>query len=287
MRIAVLGAGIMGAPIARRLTEAGHGVRSWNRTRDKAEGLGCVVADEPGGAIEGAEVVITMLADGPAVDETMRAALAGAKPAPDAVWIQTSTVGIDWTRRLAELAAEHGLLYVDAPVLGTRKPAEEGQLAAVLAGPEQARPVVEEVLTPLTRKTVWLGEEVGDASALKLVVNHWIMNTLENIAETVALAQALGVDPQRFLESIEGGGMDMPYAHQKTATITAGDFTPSFTAKLAEKDVGLIVEAARAAGVELALAEATRARLGQAIELGHGDDDVSATYLATRPKTDN
>src|SRR5262245_42693677 len=148
MRIAVLGAGIMGGPMAHRLAEAGHDVQTWNRTREKAEGLGTAVADEPGQAIERAEVVITMLADGPSVDETIRAALAGGKTSADAVWIQTSTVGIDWTRRLAEVAAEHGLLYVDAPVLGTRKPAEEGQLAAVLAGPEQARPIVEEVLAP-------------------------------------------------------------------------------------------------------------------------------------------
>ena len=282
MRIAVLGTGLMGAPIARRLAEAGHDIHAWNRTTEKCEGLGATVAAEPGTAVEDAEVVITMLADRPSVDETMRTALADGRPRPAAVWFQMSTVGVDWTRRLAELAGEHGLLYVDSPVLGTRKPAEEGQLAALVSGPEAARPVVDEVLPAITRKAVWLGEDVGAASTLKLVLNHWTLITIENVVETIAIAEALGIDPERFLESITGGGMDMPYAHQKTASITAGDFTPSFTVNLAEKDVGLIVAAARAAGIEPSLAEATRNRLRQAIELGHGDDDLTATYLAAR-----
>lgn len=282
MRIAVLGTGLMGAPIARRLVEAGHDVRVWNRTTEKCEGLGATVAREPGAAVEEADVVVTMLADGPAVEETMHRALAGGRAVPAAVWIQMSTVGVDWTRRLAELAGEHGLLYVDSPVLGTRKPAEEGQLAALVSGPEAARPVLDEVLPAITRKAVWLGEDVGAASTLKLVLNHWTLITIENVVETIALAEALGIDPQNFLESIAGGGMDMPYAHQKTTTITAGDFTPSFTVNLAEKDVGLIVEAARAAGIEPSLAEAARNRLQRAIELGHGDEDLTATYLASR-----
>ena len=272
----------MGAPIARRLAGAGHDVRAWNRTPEKCEGLGATAALDPGAAIADADVVITMLADGPAVESTMTEALGATRPAGGAVWIQMSTVGVDWTRRLAQLADGNGLLYVDSPVLGTRKPAEEGQLAALVAGPEAARTVLDEVLPTITRKVVWLGEDVGAASTLKLVLNHWTLITIENVVETVALAEALGIDPQAFLESIAGGGMDMPYAHQKTATITAGDFTPSFSARLAEKDLGLIVESARAAGMDSGLAEAARARLQRTIELGHGDDDISATYLASR-----
>src|SRR5437764_1739746 len=100
----------MGAPIARRLAEAGHDVRAWNRTRDKAEGLGATVAATPSEAVDGAELIVTMLADGPVVDAAMAEALPAA--APGAVWTQTSTVGIEWTKRLASSAAERGLLYV-------------------------------------------------------------------------------------------------------------------------------------------------------------------------------
>jgi 3-hydroxyisobutyrate dehydrogenase len=281
MRVAVLGTGIMGGPIARRLADAGHDVRAWNRTLERAEGLGAEAAATPAEAVADAELLVTMLADGPTVDAVMREAAPAA--VPGAVWAQTSTVGAEWTQRLAALAAEAGLVYVDAPVLGTRAPAEQGQLVVLLAGPEDARVTCTAVLPAIARKLVSLGDEVGSASALKLVLNHWILNSLENVAETVAFAQALGVEPERFLESIAGGGMDMPYAHMKTEVILSGKLDePSFTLRLAAKDVELILDAASSAGVDLALARASLARMSQAIELGHGDEDMAATYYATR-----
>lgn len=281
MRVAVLGTGIMGGPIARRLADAGHDVRAWNRTPERAEGLGAEAAATPAEAVADAELLVTMLADGPTVDAVMREAAPAA--VPGAVWAQTSTVGAEWTQRLAALAAEAGLVYVDAPVLGTRAPAEQGQLVVLLAGPEDARVTCTAVLPAIARKLVSLGDEVGSASALKLVLNHWILNSLENLAETVAFAQALGVEPERFLESIAGGGMDMPYAHMKTEAILSGKLDePSFTLRLAAKDVELILDAASSAGVDLALARASLARMSRAIELGHGDEDMAATYYATR-----
>jgi 3-hydroxyisobutyrate dehydrogenase len=281
VRIAVLGTGIMGAPIARRFAEAGHEVRAWNRTRERAEGLGAQVAATPREALADAELLVTMLADGPTVDAVAREAIPAT---PGTVWAQTSTVGVDWTKRLAALAAESGLVYVDAPVLGTRMPAEQGQLVVLLAGPERARATCQAVLPAIARKLVSLGDEIGSASALKLVLNHWILNSLENVAETVAFAQALGVEPERFLESIAGGGMDMPYAHMKTEAIVSGNMEPSFTLRLAAKDVELILDAASDAGVDLALARAALERMTRAIDLGHGDEDMAATYYATRPQ---
>jgi 3-hydroxyisobutyrate dehydrogenase len=281
MRIAVLGTGLMGAPMARRLAGAGHEVRAWNRTRAKAEGLGATAVDTPAEAVAGAELVVTMLADGPTVDAAIRAAAPSA--VPGTTWLQTSTVGIDWTRRLAVFADEIGLVYVDAPVLGTRAPAEQGQLVILASGPEEARGAVEEVAPAISRKLVWLDTEIGSASALKLVLNHWIQNTVENVAETFALAEALGVDPRQFLDSISGGQMDMPYAHLKTEAILSGDLEPSFTLRLAAKDMSLIVAAAREAGLELGLGPVTLERFRRAIELGHGDEDMAATYYATRP----
>src|SRR5438105_254097 len=146
----------MGAPMARRLAGAGHDVTVWNRTRSKAEGLGARVADTPAAAVEGAEVVITMLADGPAVEAAMQEALASV-PA-GAVWAQTSTVGIAAARRLAELGLQHSVTCVDAPVLGTRQPAEEGKLVVLAAGPEQVRPRCEEVFAAFSRDTQWVGD---------------------------------------------------------------------------------------------------------------------------------
>ena len=272
----------MGAPIARRLAEAGHEVRAWNRTREKAEGLGGTVADTPGEAVRDAELVVTMLADGQAVDEVMRAL--SAEVGAGAVWAQMSTVGLEWTRRLAELGSARGLLFVDAPVLGTRQPAEQGALVVIAAGTPEARTRCEQAFPAFSRKLVWLGDEIGSASALKLVLNHWILNTVENIGETVALAEALGVDPRQFLDSIAGGNMDMPYAHMKTEAILSGNLEPSFTLRLAEKDVGLVLDAARECGIELGLALVTLERMARAVELGHGDDDMAATYYSTGRK---
>lgn len=271
----------MGAPMTRRLVDAGHEVAAWNRTREKAEGLGAAVADEPGEAVRGAEVVVTMLADGPAGEETMRRALPDLSA--DALWAQMSTVGLAAAERLAELAAERGVTCVDAPVLGSRKPAEEGQLVVLAAGPEPVRERCEEVFSAFSRATQWVGEGPPAGQALKLVVNAWILNTVANIGETVALAQALGVDPARFLAAISGGAMDMPYAHMKTEAVLSGNLEPAFKLVLAHKDVGLVLEAAERAGLDLALAQATRAQMARAIDLGHGEEDMAATYFASRP----
>jgi 3-hydroxyisobutyrate dehydrogenase len=279
-RVAVLGTGIMGAPMARRLAESGHDVAAWNRTRSRAEGLGASVADTPAEAVDGAEVVITMLADAPAVEKTMGAALPAV--GADAIWAQMSTVGLDAARRFAELALQHSVTCIDAPVLGSRVPAEQGQLVVLAAGPEEARGRCEAVFAAFSRATQWVGDAAPAGQALKLVVNGWILKSVANIGETVALAQALDVDPRQWLDAISGGAMDMQYAHLKAEAILAGELEPAFKLSLAHKDTALLLEAAEQAGVELRLAQATLAEMARAIELGHGDEDMAAVYYATK-----
>jgi len=130
---------------------------------------------------------------------------------------------------------------------------------------------------------MWLDDEPGAGTRLKLVVNLWIMNLVENLAETFAFAEALGLDPKRFLEAIEGRAMDSPYAQLKGEKILSGDFSAAFALRHAAKDVRLALEAARAAGIELGLGPKTLERLERAIELGHGDDDTAAVWFASRP----
>jgi 3-hydroxyisobutyrate dehydrogenase len=281
VRVAVLGTGTMGAPMARHLVAAGHDVRVWNRTPSRAQGLGAEVAASPAEAVEGSEALLTMLADGAAVEEVLAEALPAL--APGTLWAQTSTVGLPATERLAAVAAERELAFVDSPVLGTKAPAEQGTLVVLASGPHAERERAEQVLSPFSRGIVWVGDEPGPGQALKLIANHWILNTVENIGETVALAQALGVDPRRFLEAISGGNMDMPYAHIKGEAILTGDFQPSFTLRLARKDVGLVLEAAERAGLDLGLARMTGERMERAIELGHGDEDMIAAFFGTAP----
>ena len=280
-RVAVLGTGIMGGPMARNLLRAGHEVTVWNRTVEKAKALedeGARVASTPADAVRDAEIVLTMLADALAVEETLIGSGALDVMPHGALWIQSSTIGVAATERLAEQAGERGITFVDAPVLGTKKPAEDGQLFMLASGPEEARARCEPVFDAVSRGHVWLGE-AGLGTRLKLVANSWILCTIENLSETFVLAQTLGVDPRSFLEVISGGGMDMPYAHLKGEAMLNQDFPASFPLAHARKDVALILDAA--GDVDLPLVRATLQQFDRAFELGHGDEDMSAVYYAS------
>ncbi|MBA2349681.1 MAG: NAD(P)-dependent oxidoreductase [Solirubrobacterales bacterium] len=282
MEIAFLGTGIMGLPMARNIAAGGeHVVRAWNRTKEKAEPLredGVEVVEGAQDAVRGADVVVTMLADGPATLEVAAAMLphAGA----DTVWWQAGTVGLQADRELAAMARSAGVAYVDGPVLGTKQPAEQGELVVLSAGPPAARHRCEPLFEAVGRKTVFLGEEPGAGSRLKLVLNHWIAALTAATADTILLARALGVDPQVFLDTIAGGPLDADYAQLKGGAMIAGAFSPpSFPLSLAAKDVRLVLEAASASGLELALAPGALARFEAAEERGHGGADMAAVIL--------
>ena len=281
--VAVLGTGIMGAAMARNLLGAGLEVRVWNRSREKAEPLaqsGATVAGSPVEAVEGAGFVVTMLADAGVTTEVLGGGVLSGL-AEDAVWLQMSTVGEDGSEALAALAAEAGVVYVDAPVLGTKGPAEGGQLIVLASGPEGVRARSEKVFEPMASKVVWLGE-AGAGSRLKLVVNNWITGLLGVLAETVALAEALDVDPASFLEAIEGGPLGAPYAQIKGKMMIEEDFPTSFSARLARKDTGLVLEAAERRGLRPLIAEAVSRRFDEAIRSGHGEEDMAAIFEAVK-----
>ena len=284
--VAVLGTGIMGAGMARSLRRAGLEVRVWNRTTERARPLaeaGARVEAEAADAVRGAHVVLTMLADAGAVRAAMDAAAAGLTEGQ--IWLQTSTVGLEPIPGLAAFAAERGLHFVDAPVSGTRQPAENGQLLVLAAGPREVREPLAPVLEAVSAKTTWLGEDAaaGTATRLKLVVNSWVLATTTGAAEAIALSEALGLDPDLFARTLAGGILDSRFLQMKAAAITARDFAPNFSAEMAAKDARLIVRAGADAGVELPMAAAIAERLGQAVANGHGEKDMAATYLVGRP----
>jgi 3-hydroxyisobutyrate dehydrogenase len=284
--IAILGTGTMGMPIARNLLEAGFPVRAWNRTRERAEPLaadGAVVCETPAEAVDGSTVVLTMLSDGDAVEETMSEdGLLGAL-GEGAVWIQAATVGIEFADRFAALAEEAGVGYVDAPVLGTKEPAERGELVVLASGAEELHGRCARIFDAYGKETVWVGSTPGLGTRLKLVVNLWLISVTEAAAESIALAQALGVDPRLFLSTMEGSQIDTPYLHVKGEKILGGELSASFRLELACKDANLVVEAAEGAGVDLPLPHVARERFARAVDLGHGDEDMAATYFASAP----
>jgi 3-hydroxyisobutyrate dehydrogenase len=282
--VSVLGAGIMGAAMARNLARAGHEVTVWNRSPEKAAPLtadGIRIAGTPAEAVAGADAIVTMLHDGPAALDVMRQAAPALRPG--ARWIQSTTAGVDGIAELAAFAAEHDLVFFDAPVLGTREPAEAGKLTVLAAGPDDDT-VANAVFDAVGAKTVWIGANgaEGAASRLKLVANSWVLLLTHGIGEVLALAKGLGVDPKRFFELIEGGPLDAGYAHAKGGLILGGDTAnTSFGLDTAEKDARLIVEAARANGVRLDLGEAGAERFRRASAQGHGDEDMAASYFAS------
>ncbi len=282
--IAFLGTGVMGLPMARNLLAAGFDVHAWNRTPDRARPLeddGAEVFEDPGAAADGCPLMVTMLSDADSVVAVAEAALSATDP-PE-VWIQMSTIGIAGSERCAELADDRDVTYVDAPVLGTRAPAEEGKLVILGSGPEEARPAADPVFDAVGARVLWQGE-AGAGTAAKVVINNWVVGIVAVLAETVTLAEGLGVDPQVFFDAIDGGPLDLGYAQLKGAAMMKHAFDDvSFRLALARKDAELVLEAAARAGLELPVVEGALARLRSAEADGHGEEDMAATYWASAP----
>jgi 3-hydroxyisobutyrate dehydrogenase len=281
--VAMLGTGLMGTAMARRLAASGFDVRAWNRTRAKAEPLaeaGVTVCDTPREACESAGVVITMLLSPDAVADTMTGDDGGfAGMSAENLWLQMSTVGVEGERRLRKLASEGGVRYLDAPVLGTVTPAEKGQLVILASGEESLRDAAKDVFAALGQRTLWVGD-AGNSSRLKLVCNSWVLAVTTAVADAMALADGLGIDPSLFLTAIEGGTLDLPYAHLKGELIQKRDFPPAFPLAGAAKDAGLINDAAAEAGVHLAVAPGVRQAMEAARDAGHGEEDMAAVVYA-------
>lgn len=275
----------MGAGVARSLLRDGHSVTVWNRTRDRAEPLaqaGARVADSAAGAMADAEVVVTTLFDADATVEVMAQSLPAAGLATGAVWLQSSTAGMDGVERCADVAREAGVAMIDAPMLGTKQPAEQGKLVMLLSGDRAATEQAQPVLLAMSSRTVWAGERIGQATALKLACNAWIATVVTGTAQSLALAEGLGVDPALFLQAVGGGAADSQYLQAKGRAMLEGSFEPSFTLDGVRKDLRLISEAAEAAGVSRAVLDAAAGVFAEASRAGHGAADMSAVWHAWR-----
>lgn len=275
--VALLGTGIMGTGMGRSLRRDGLALRVWNRTRAKAQPLaelGATVVDTAREAIDGADVVVTMLTDGDATAAVMTDLLAHLDP--DAVWAQMGTVGVAATKQLARLADQHGVAIVDAPVSGTKQPAEDGKLVVLTAGPADAKARCRPVFEAVGSRTVDLGDRVGDAMWMKMVVNGWLLDLLAGLGESMAFARAGGLDPADFLATIRGGPLDVPYAQLKGGQIIEAKYPTSFPLAHAHKDSRLMLEAAGDAAIDLPVARLVERLLQMAEDSGHGGDDVGA-----------
>lgn len=196
-------------------------------------------------------------------------------------------MGADVDRRARRHRAPRGAgrgghrSFVDAPVLGTKQPAEAGELLVLASGPQPARELCQPVFDAVGRATRWLGDEPGLATRAKLVLNTWVLELVGATAEVVSLSRALGLDPHFFLEAIAGGPLDSAYAQTKGRAMIEGTTEePSFPLALARKDVELVREAASAHDLALPMADALAAGFARAVEDGLGDQDMAAVVRA-------
>jgi 3-hydroxyisobutyrate dehydrogenase len=282
--VAILGAGgTMGKGIARNAAAVDLDVHAWNRTASKLDDLAVAEDIETFAtareAVADVDVVVTMLSDADATLAAMSGPDGGAAGSEGAIWVQMGTIGIEGSERCAVLARDRGLEYVDAPVMGTKKPAEDGQLVVLASGPEGPRDALEPLFDAVGKRTIWLGA-AGQGSKLKVVINGWLCTIVEGTAEMLRLAAALGLEPRLALDAIEGGALDAPYMRMKGEAMLRSDFTPSFRLALATKDASLAVEAGEETGVEIPALEAIAAQM-QAVAALHPDEDLAALFLGT------
>jgi 3-hydroxyisobutyrate dehydrogenase len=282
VRVAVLGTGIMGSAMARNLVSAGLRTTIWDRSSTATAPLsdaGALVAASPAEAVHDAQVVITMLPTADVVTSVIfDSGVAEALPG-GAAWAQMGTIGLAETTaissRLGELRPD--VMFVDAPVSGSKGPAEAGQLLILASGPPAAAAAVRPVFSAIGRRTVWLGE-AGQGSRMKLAVNAYMSILIEGVAEALELAGQLGIDDSKLAEAIEGGPLDAPIADAKLHKMERGDFAPEFPLEWALKDVDLAISAA--GDDELPLLAALSRQWHAAVDAGHGREDVSAARLA-------
>jgi 3-hydroxyisobutyrate dehydrogenase len=218
-------------------------------------------------------VVITVLRDGDAVAEVMADGIAGLDES--AVWIQASTVGPRSARALADLARDHGVAYLDAPVSGSTTPAREGRLVWLAAGDDDALSRARPVLDSLGSSVLHVGTGV-EGSSLKLAVNAWMTAATVAMSDVLALCDALGIDHAAFVMALEAGPLAMPYELQKIISMDAGSYPAGFAVQLALKDIDLAAEMSAPSP----LLRVVHDRLEQAVAAGHGNEDLAAVdYL--------
>lgn len=280
MHVTVLGTGAMGAGMARSLLREGIEVTAWNRTAERSEPLaddGAFVALDPTAAVADADVVVAMLFDAASTLDVMATVLPAMKEG--AVFVQCATVGLDGAARTASLAEEHGVAFLDCPVLGTKAPAEQGKLVMLASGDSALRDRVQPAFDAMGSKTIWVGTELGLGSKLKLVCNAWIGALAAAIGQSFALAKGLGLDQQLMLDAFDGSAAGSPYLQAKGTAIIESSYAPQFSVDGVRKDTGLIRDAIASSGLSTVLVDGVLAAFDAASEAGHGDEDMAAVYF--------
>ncbi len=282
------GLGVMGEAMARNLLRAGQDLVVWNRAPQKAEALreaGAAIAADTAELFARTRIAILMLADEAAIDAVLgRATAAFARNVAGHIVVQMGTVSPGYSRGLEADIRAAGGAYVEAPVSGSRGPAEAGELVAMLAGDPAAVAEIRPLLAPMCRETVACGA-VPNALTMKLAVNLYLLTMVAGLAESVHFAEAHGLDMERFLAVLDAGPMASAVSRAKGAKLAARDFAVQAAARDVLKNSRLVAQAARAAGIATPLLDASDALYGETVALGLGAADMAAVIRAIEERS--
>lgn len=279
--VAVLGLGAMGHAFAANLVKKGFSTRVWNRTASKSDDLvaaGAVAGKTPRETVDGVDVVISMLADGHTTQSVFTGddgLLAGLKQG--GIVVQMGTIGVEATEELIALLNKQrpDVVFFDAPVSGTKAPAEQAQIVVLASGDREAGAAVEPVFGAISKGVKWLGE-AGRASKMKLVVNAWLISMVEGIAESSQLAEELGFTTDELWSVLEGGPLAVPYIKGKMEMFKTGNYEPQMQLTWALKDINLALEASGTR--TLPVMQNISNTWQKAVDAGYGDSDLSVVY---------
>ncbi len=281
-KLAWIGTGHMGLPMARNLLKADYSVQVYNRTADKAAPLqqdGAVLALTPGEAVSDADTVFIMLTKGEAVKAVLEGEQGILKHIREgASIINMSTISPDEARDFAAMADEVGAVYVDAPVSGTVAPAEQGQLVILAGGSAEAVKQSQPYFDVLGKHTIHFGE-VGAGSSAKLSINLMLGVTMQGIAEALVIGEHAGLQREQLLEMIGQSAVATPMLNAKQKMLLQEQFPSAFMVSLLAKDLGLLMDEARKKDIDLPLSTAASRTFADAVEHGKGEMDMAAIWL--------
>jgi 2-hydroxy-3-oxopropionate reductase len=282
--IGFIGTGIMGFPMARHLAQGGYHVQAWNRTPEKAQRLsefGASAVTEIGDVVRNADMLVCMLSTGPNCDEI----LLGnhglvARMRSGSLLIVMSSIPVETARNQAQQAAARGIGYLDAPVSGGEKGANEATLAIMAGGTvdayEQARPVLEKLGRP-----THVGP-AGSGQLAKLVNQMMVANNIASVAEALLLAERGGADPAKVREALLGGFADSTILRQHALRMIAGDFAPGGPARYQVKDTSTAIRFAQSVGLDLPMLNKADQLFSDMLKNGDGDLDHSGIIRELR-----
>ncbi|MET0202046.1 MAG: NAD(P)-dependent oxidoreductase [Gaiellaceae bacterium] len=282
LTVGLIGLGNMGTAFAERLLDGGYDLLVYNRTAAKAEPLAARGADVAGTAEELAErvdVVLTSLPNDEALESVAEEVVGAMRP--DGVLVDLSTVSPGASARVAGLAEEASVAYLRAPVSGNPTVVRSGNLSFIVSGPREALDRVEPVLKTIGPTVHYVGD-AEQARIVKLALNLMIAGLAQLMSEALVLAEASDVSRQDLLETMGSSAVGAPFVKYKTEPLLHDDFSATFTTALMEKDIDLILDAAKQAGLELPVAQEMKSLLRATAEAGYSDDDFMALYLRQR-----